>query len=89
MAEVGDFPRQRVEVIRAADPECVLGERFYRRGWTDGLPVTAPTLGRVDEMVRAGGRGHPRPYLSRSLLTTPIPTFPRTSALGLSSTEPA
>ena len=56
LAEVGDFPRQRVEVIRAADPERALGERFYRRGWTDGLPVTAPTVGRVDEMVRAGGR---------------------------------
>ncbi len=56
LAEVGNFPRQRVEVIRAADPERALGERFYRRGWTDGLPVTAPTVGRVDEMVRAGGR---------------------------------
>ena len=54
---VGDFPRQRVEVIRDADPERACNEVFYRRGWTDGLPVTAPTLGRVEAMVRAGGRG--------------------------------
>ena len=52
---VGDFPRQRVEVVRGAEAE--VGRRFYRRGWTDGLPIVAPTLGRVEAMVRgAGGR---------------------------------
>lgn len=48
----GRFPRQRVEVIRGADPAALLNELFYRRGWTDGLPIVAPTLGRVEEMLR-------------------------------------
>ena len=56
LTEVGDFPRQRVEVIRGPDSERALNERFYRRGWTDGLPVTAPTLGRIEAMIRAGGQ---------------------------------
>jgi len=55
------FPRQRVEVIRpggpdAPDPNARVDELFYRRGWTDGLPIVPPTLGRVDAMVRASGR---------------------------------
>ena len=54
---VGDFPRQRVEVVRGPDAVAEAGRRFYRRGWTDGLPIVAPTLGRVEAMVRgAGGR---------------------------------
>lgn len=53
----GDFPRQRVEVIRAADPFGAAGELFYRRGWTDGLPIVPPTLGRVEEMLASAGRG--------------------------------
>ena len=44
--------RGRVEVIRADDPEGEVNERFYRRGWTDGLPILAPTLSRVREMLR-------------------------------------
>jgi hypothetical protein len=52
-----DFPRQRVEVIRAADPFGTVNEVFYRRGWTDGLPIVPPTLGRVDEMLARAGRG--------------------------------
>ena len=44
--------RGRVEVIRADDPEGEVNERFYRRGWTDGLPIVAPTLSRVREMLR-------------------------------------
>ena len=45
------FPRQRVEVVRGADPEAEVGRRFYLRGWTDGLPVVSPTLGRVEEAL--------------------------------------
>ncbi|MBI1987163.1 MAG: hypothetical protein HYS70_02300 [Nitrospinae bacterium] len=47
----GRFPRQRVEVIRDTDPAAI-NELFYRRGWTDGLPIIPPTLGRVEEMLR-------------------------------------
>ncbi len=50
---VGDFPRQRVEVVRGPDPAARVAELFYRRGWTDGLPIVAPTTGRVDEMLAA------------------------------------
>ncbi|HZO83477.1 MAG TPA: hypothetical protein VFB33_17420 [Candidatus Binataceae bacterium] len=52
-----DFPRQRVEVIRAADPFVEVNDLFYRRGWTDGLPIVPPTLGRVEEMLARAGRG--------------------------------
>ncbi len=44
----GQFPRQRVEVIRDADPDAAVGDLFSRRGWTDGLPIIPPTLARVD-----------------------------------------
>ncbi len=53
LTEAGRFPRQRVEVLRGGDP----GELYYRRGWTDGLPVVPPTLERVNAMLRAGARG--------------------------------
>ena len=42
------FPRQRVEVVRASDATAAINELYYRRGWTDGLPVVAPTLERVE-----------------------------------------
>jgi len=45
-------PRQRVELIRAADPEDELNRSFYVRRWTDGLPVVPPTVHRVREMLR-------------------------------------
>ena len=48
----GRFPRQRVEVVRDADPHRAINELYYRRGWTDGLPVVPPTLGRVEDMLR-------------------------------------
>lgn len=57
LSRAADFPRQRVEVIRAADPLAELNELFYRRGWTDGLPILPPTLGRVEEMLARAGRG--------------------------------
>ena len=53
LTEAGRFPRQRVEVMRGGDP----GALYYRRGWTDGLPIVPPTLDRVDAMLRASGRG--------------------------------
>ena len=45
------FPRQRVEVVRGADPEAEVNRLFHLRGWTDGLPVVPPTLGRVREAL--------------------------------------
>jgi hypothetical protein len=52
---VADFPRQRVEVVRGAD--AVVGELFRRRGWTDGLPIVPPTVGRIEAMLRFTDRG--------------------------------
>lgn len=49
----GQFPHhQRVEVIRAKDPVAAVNELFYKRGWTDGLPIVPPTIGKVEEMLR-------------------------------------
>jgi hypothetical protein len=48
---VGQFPRQRVERIRGGDPGADVNRRFRERGWTDGLPIVPPTLGRVDDML--------------------------------------
>jgi len=45
------FPRQRVEVFRGDDAVSLVNEAFYRRGWTDGLPVVPPTLEAVDRML--------------------------------------
>jgi hypothetical protein len=50
--QVGRFPRQRVEVVRGGEPERRVNDLYYRRGWTDGLPVVPPTLGRVEAMRR-------------------------------------
>lgn len=33
------------------DGEAAVFEEYYRRGWTDGLPVIAPTPQRVEEML--------------------------------------
>ncbi|MEX2220558.1 MAG: hypothetical protein WEG40_02060 [Candidatus Rokuibacteriota bacterium] len=49
----GEFPRQRVERIRAADPVGEVNRLFRERGWSDGLPIVPPTLARVDEMLGA------------------------------------
>lgn len=53
LSGAGVFPRQRVEVLRGADAEAGVNELYYRRGWTDGLPVVAPTLARVDAALAA------------------------------------
>jgi hypothetical protein len=49
---VGDFPRQRIEVVRGADPVAAVNELYRARGWTDGLPIVPPTLARVDAALR-------------------------------------
>ena len=38
-----------MELFRGAEAE--VNQRFYGRGWTDGLPIVAPTLFRVQEML--------------------------------------
>ena len=50
----GEFPRQRVELIRGADPTAEVNRLYRLRGWTDGLPIVPPTLGRLDEMLGDG-----------------------------------
>ena len=47
-----DFRRQRIEVLRGRDPDAEVNECFYRRGWTDGLPIVAPTLLRVGQNIK-------------------------------------
>ena len=48
----GELPRQRVEVVRAQDTEAEVNELYFRRGWTDGLPIVAPTVAKVRDMLR-------------------------------------
>jgi len=47
----GNFPRQRIEVVRGPAAAERLQELFLRRGWSDGLPVIPPTVARVKEML--------------------------------------
>lgn len=54
--DAGRFPRQRVERFRGDDAHAQVHEAFARRGWTDGLPIIPPTVGRVEAMVAAGDR---------------------------------
>jgi hypothetical protein len=44
-------------VVRAPDGFAAVQELYYRRGWTDGLPIVPPTLDRVAAMVAGSGRG--------------------------------
>jgi hypothetical protein len=39
-------------VWRGRDAQARVNERYYRRGWTDGLPIVAPTLARVEAMLQ-------------------------------------
>jgi hypothetical protein len=55
---VAQFPRQRVELVRGADPVAAVNELFAGRGWTDGLPIVPPTIARVDEAL--AWTAHPR-----------------------------
>ncbi len=48
----GRFPRTRVEAVSATDTDAFVDALFCARGWTDGLPIAAPTLARVRRMLR-------------------------------------
>lgn len=48
----GQFPRLKVEKIEAIDPFKAVNELFYKRGWTDGLPIIPPSEHRVQEMLK-------------------------------------
>jgi hypothetical protein len=54
--QAGCFPRQRVERFRGEDAYEQVNETFRARGWTDGLPIVPPSIGRVEAMVAAGTR---------------------------------
>jgi hypothetical protein len=43
----GEFPRQRIEVVRGPNAGERVQELVLRRGWSDGLPVVPPTVARV------------------------------------------
>lgn len=50
----GQFPKGRVERVRIVrDATAEVNELFYRRGWTDGLPIVPPTKEKVQAMLRA------------------------------------
>ncbi len=61
----GNFPRHRVEVVRDRDPWRRANQLFYLRGWTDGLPIVPPTIGKVEQMVESAGL--PRDHLVAEL----------------------
>ena len=46
------------EPLSIASADVDLVELYFDRGWTDGLPVVAPTHDKVDAVVRALG-GNP------------------------------
>jgi len=52
----GRFPRTRVEAVPARDTDAFVDALYCARGWTDGLPVVAPTLARVRSMLRFSTR---------------------------------
>jgi hypothetical protein len=49
----GNFPELRIEKIRIGkDAFTEINELFYKRGWTDGLPIIPPTVERVQEILK-------------------------------------
>jgi hypothetical protein len=49
----GAFPAGRTERLKVRqDAPAEINELFYRRGWTDGLPIVIPTVDRVRRMLR-------------------------------------
>ena len=47
------FPEVRIEKISVSrDAYEEVNELFYKRGWTDGLPIVPPTRERVKEMLK-------------------------------------
>ena len=53
----GQFPETDVEKITVTgDGAAVVNDLFYRRGWTDGLPIVVPTRARVQAMLQVTRR---------------------------------
>lgn len=49
----GEFPEVKIEKVRIkADAATEVNALFYKRGWTDGLPVVLPTADKVKAMLR-------------------------------------
>lgn len=49
----GEFPEVKVEKIKIqSDATTEINALFYKRGWTDGLPVFLPTPDKVQAMLR-------------------------------------
>ena len=47
------FPKTAIERISVhRDEFAEVNELFYKRGWTDGLPIVPPTKKRVNEMLK-------------------------------------
>lgn len=46
------FPKLKVEKVTGEDLFTAVNTLFYRRGWTDGLPIVPPTEERVAAMLR-------------------------------------
>jgi hypothetical protein len=51
--QAGEFPDGKIEKVRIReDAFSEINELFYKRGWTDGLPIVPPTAERVRGMLR-------------------------------------
>jgi hypothetical protein len=49
----GQFPHAKMEEIAITkDAFAEINELFYKRGWSDGLPIVPPTEERVQDMLR-------------------------------------
>jgi len=49
----GEFPRTKIEeVCIGNDAFAEINELFYKRGWSDGLPIVPPTVERVKAMLK-------------------------------------
>jgi hypothetical protein len=49
----GEFPEAKVEKVKISkDAFAEINELFYKRGWSDGLPIVPPTVERVRQMLR-------------------------------------
>jgi hypothetical protein len=49
----GNFPRTKIEeVCIKEDSVAEINDLFYKRGWSDGLPIVPPTVERVKAMLK-------------------------------------
>jgi len=54
----GNFPAKNIESIQVSkDAVLEVNELFYKRGWTDGLPIIPPTPERVKSMLQGTDLG--------------------------------